>query len=246
MHADCYDQGWNDLGCSLGFEGRMPEARDAFRKAVALDPGYAHAWANLSDACLELGDKKCARYAVERALRANPNKPVALTNLAKFKLDEGKTDEAILLLEKSDTIAPNVTPTLYLLGTAQMRKSNFKAAENLMKRAVSIEPQDFTAWNSLAELYKVTGEKKKEIAAMNKAVLAKKGRSETKVFGLAQSMETMGQKSDAALARKSGLDADPQEADVLLNVPLVLDGNDKNSANRKSKKKGSPWGLWRA
>lgn len=237
-----YAKGWNDLGCSLGYEGRMFEARDAFRKAVALKPGYSQAWANLCGACLELGDKKGARSAVERALRANSDNSVALTNLAMFKMEEGKNDEAILLLEKSNLLSPNATPTLYWLGTAQMRKGNFKVAENLMKKAVTIAPLDFVAWEKLVELYKVTGEKSKEIAAMNKAVLAKKGRSEQKVFGLAQTMETMGYKSDAAFARKRGLDAVPQEADVLLNVPLVLSGQDKEGTRTKTKqrRKGSP------
>lgn len=54
-------------------------------------------------------------------------------------------------------------------------------------------------------------------------------------------MENMGHRSDAAYARKGGLDAVPKEADVLLNVPLVLGAKDKEGTitNTKQRRKGS-------
>ena len=57
--------------------GRWPEAIEAARAALALDPANAIAWANLGVALYKLGHVADARQALDRSLALNPgNEPL--------------------------------------------------------------------------------------------------------------------------------------------------------------------------
>jgi Flp pilus assembly protein TadD len=60
---------WNQLGASYRLDGKFPKAREAYERAIALDPGYAAAILNLGILCdLYLGDGKRALELYDRYL----------------------------------------------------------------------------------------------------------------------------------------------------------------------------------
>lgn len=88
--------------------GKLSEARELFRLAVAEDPGYAPAWARLGRVSRVMakyghGDPDAllaeAASALERALALNPDLPAAHNHYAHYEIEElGRSKEAMVRL----------------------------------------------------------------------------------------------------------------------------------------------------
>ena len=72
----------------------MAESRQLYRRAVALDPGFAEAWNNLGHECAAMGECQPALEAVEQALRLRPNYVEARYNLGVTLQSLQRIDEA--------------------------------------------------------------------------------------------------------------------------------------------------------
>jgi tetratricopeptide (TPR) repeat protein len=77
---------------TVGFEA----ARQAYARALELDPELAAAWTNLGSMLAEVGEFAPAREHFERALQIDPDQPEAQCNLAEIALRDGETDVAIV------------------------------------------------------------------------------------------------------------------------------------------------------
>ncbi|OZC02004.1 tetratricopeptide repeat protein [Rubricoccus marinus] len=91
---------WNDLGLYRLQLGQVEPARQALRRAVALDPMLAPAWVTLGAAALQTGDAPEAERAFLRALRADPASTGALGNLAVIRAQQGRIGDARTLLRQ--------------------------------------------------------------------------------------------------------------------------------------------------
>lgn len=91
------------------------------------------------------------------------------------------------------------------------------------KKAVASNPDDSSSWTNLAELYKRAGKKTERAHALKMAAACRVGKTPGDLYRIAHSLEEMGLKKDASMVRKSGLDQDPDEADVLINVPYLME-----------------------
>lgn len=69
------------LGTALRAAGRLAEARDALRRAVARDPSASQAWFSLGVLCQDLHDGPGATEAFRAALAARPDFHEAAFNL---------------------------------------------------------------------------------------------------------------------------------------------------------------------
>jgi DNA-binding transcriptional MerR regulator len=76
-------------------EVALGAARDAYEKALELDPQLAAAWTNLGGMLAETGDLDGARDHFARALECDPDQPEARANLAELALRQGDVDVAI-------------------------------------------------------------------------------------------------------------------------------------------------------
>ncbi len=85
---------WYEWGCDL--EGGAPaQARDAYRRALALDPSHPGANLNLGRLLHDAGDAPAAEAHYRRALEARPGDAVALFDLAVALEDRGRLEEAL-------------------------------------------------------------------------------------------------------------------------------------------------------
>ena len=83
------------LGESLWARRRMPEAAEAYREAVKLDPEYAQAHVMLGVTLASLGQVDEAVQAYRQALAIQPGNATAHFNLAAILEDQGQTEEAL-------------------------------------------------------------------------------------------------------------------------------------------------------
>jgi TolB-like protein/Flp pilus assembly protein TadD len=148
---------------AAGFE----QAAEYYNRAVAVDPGYAPAWAGLADAYMLLSDygtlpfaeaTSLAEKAVERALSLDSNLPEALNAKATLLSYQGQFSKATEVLEQALTIDPNNENTL--LSLAQ-RINEIDPARGLAlaQKAWNLDPLAEETRSSLIENTGRTGDR---------------------------------------------------------------------------------------
>ena len=111
-----------DYGVLLGLQGKWDLAAEAYRRAIEVNPLHAQAYNNLGQ-ILERGRQlDAAADAYRTALASQPTFRLARFNLGRMLLALGRTDTAIVELEKivepRDAEAPRY---LFALATAHVR-----------------------------------------------------------------------------------------------------------------------------
>jgi tetratricopeptide (TPR) repeat protein len=87
---------WFERGCQLDTaSASLPEAIDAYRRALALDPSLADAHCNLGTAHYNRGEREEARAGYQAALRADPTHREANFNLANLLEEAGRREAAV-------------------------------------------------------------------------------------------------------------------------------------------------------
>src|SRR5258708_7932587 len=86
---------WYERGCDLD-EVAPDEARDAYRRALELEPDHADAHVNLGRLLHEAGDARAAAEHYRRAIELTPANVIALVNLG-VPLEDLRIPEAAIL-----------------------------------------------------------------------------------------------------------------------------------------------------
>lgn len=107
-------RGWFERGMELEAEG-SPEAEDAYRHALEMDPALADARLNLGRLLHEGGKALEAEAHYRRALESRPGDPTALFNLGVALQDLGRAAEAAEAYEKALESAPDLADAHYNL-----------------------------------------------------------------------------------------------------------------------------------
>jgi tetratricopeptide (TPR) repeat protein len=106
---------WYRLGCDV--EASTPgDARDAYRRAVELEPHHADAHVNLGRLLHEDGRMAAAEMHYRIALTAKPDHAAAAFNLGVVLEDRGKTKEAAQAYERALASDPDFLDAHYNLG----------------------------------------------------------------------------------------------------------------------------------
>ncbi len=105
---------WYALGCDLEVTS-LDEARDAYRRALELDPHHAEAHINLGRLLHEAGRLEDALGHYRLALQANPDDPTAAFDLAIVLEDVGRTNEAIHAYEQAIRSDPKLADAYFNL-----------------------------------------------------------------------------------------------------------------------------------
>lgn len=102
---------WADHSALLYITGNLKESEEAARRALELDPNYAHAWNALGQAQRELLDVSEAKRSFLRAAELDPKMFAAMTNaLLTAQSDTSTTVEEIVELSKRTAKAYGITP----------------------------------------------------------------------------------------------------------------------------------------
>lgn len=88
-----------NMGVVLQEAGRIPEAIQAYRTAVAVQPTFREAWENLCAACYDVNDFESGLVAAERALELDQESLLAIRGAANCLTALGRRAEALSILE---------------------------------------------------------------------------------------------------------------------------------------------------
>lgn len=96
---------WYEWGCELE-PTNVADAREAYRRALELDPEHTEAHVNLGRLLHDAGDPAAAEGHYRCALAAEPQEPLALFNLGVALEDLGRPDEALEAYERALKVDP--------------------------------------------------------------------------------------------------------------------------------------------
>jgi adenylate cyclase len=158
---------------------KMALARPLVEESLALDPGYASAYAALASVnILEVyvGASKSPRESLDRAeelvkkaLALNDSNSYAHTTLSLTYVFKKQFDKAVPEAEKAVALSPNSASACFMLGTALFHSERFEEAIPHFKKSLRLSPIPIIqCLNNLAATYRFLGRYDESIATFKK------------------------------------------------------------------------------
>ena len=159
------------------FEG-VARAIAYFERAVALDPRYARAWAELANAAADHANLLSVRELWERALaaalaarRLRPDWARAHREVGAILVALGRDEEGIASLERAVELAPDQPAVVAGLARGLfLGRADFTGAARLYERAIALDPHFGWHWLQLAHCRTLAGELEAARAAAERAI----------------------------------------------------------------------------
>lgn len=169
-----FAHGHRVLGHALRKKGALDEAVAAYREAIRLEPvnviGHSHLGLTLS--MQGAWDEAIAAY--REAIRCTPDDVLSLSMLAAALTKTGAAEEAAATYEQLLKIKPDsalhCNNLAWLLANcAETKFRNPAQAVELARKAVELDPQSGSSWNTLGAAQYRAGDWKGAIASLNKS-----------------------------------------------------------------------------
>jgi tetratricopeptide (TPR) repeat protein len=142
-----------DEADKMAADKKWPEAIDAYKLAIRLDPAYAPAYGGLGDAYFNGGNWEQALVAYKEQVRLAPNDAQAQYDLGYFYNAAGRHGEAFAPLVKATSIDPTFAEAFYGIGYAYLRGADFEKSLSFLKSAIRLKPDYGEAYYGLGQAY---------------------------------------------------------------------------------------------
>jgi Flp pilus assembly protein TadD len=134
------------LGTVLRQENKLPEAADALREAIRLQPDFAGAHTTLAAVLRQSGDAAGAAVEAKAGTelakqRTNEQAALFATNSGKRLMNAGDLDGAISQFRSAIAAKQDYAPAHFQLGLALQRKGEKDEAEKELRRAGDLDPR---------------------------------------------------------------------------------------------------------
>jgi Flp pilus assembly protein TadD len=149
---------WAFTGSALITEHNLPEAENAYRRALALDPASGFAWDGLGLVQYNGGRLADARQSLERALARDPDSARAVYHLALVDEREGRLAAAIAGFRKALGLSPDDVEIARDLGSALLAANQASDAVPYLRLVASQAPGDPDAHRALATALGTAGQ----------------------------------------------------------------------------------------
>jgi len=143
----------NNLGAALSRHGRLPEAVEQFRNALAIKYDFADAHYNLGYALARQGELEQAVHHFRESLRLDPKSLKTLNNLGVALVFLGRYREAMDYLQAALKINPSDADVNSNIGFALMKQGDPEGAVQHLSRALAIDPNHVDALNNLGLVF---------------------------------------------------------------------------------------------
>lgn len=143
---------WFHLGKVLDYQGRRPEAIDAYRSAYERDASNRDAALALATGLIDTGRAAEARGVLDRMLEANPADAGALAEAGRVLLSENRLEDALDRYRRAARAEPWTaslrTSQAMILGAL----GHFEESRDAAAEAVRLDPEDGDAWSTYARV----------------------------------------------------------------------------------------------
>ncbi len=152
-------------------------ARQKFAKAVAIDPGYARAFAGLANCdsyLLAMGDPGATFETIiencERALALEPELSEAHAAKGLALYTAGRNAEADVALSAAVRLGPRSFEAHFFKARNCRARGAFAEAAELFERAADLQPDDFRSLGLAVNAYRSLGEREKLLSAARRCL----------------------------------------------------------------------------
>ncbi len=160
---------WYDLALAQSHLGDNAAAAQSLHRAIALDPGFLAAMANLIAVDLASGDLKDARTTADRFVAAAPDSARALYSRGLVALQTNDFSTARSDFSKLLRSDPQYAVAHYDLGLAESKTGNYADAQREFTAAVQIAPSYARARFALGTILLRSGDRSAARAAFDRA-----------------------------------------------------------------------------
>jgi len=194
-------------------------AVDPLKKFLAEKDDFAYAHFQLGYVFTALKQPKEARAEYEKAVELDPKMSEAYLNLGILLLDTDPAASVAPLAKAVDLLSTQSRPR-FLLGVAQERSHNLKAAVQSFESALALDPKDLDATLHLAQLY-LAQKRPADAEPRFRAALELQPNLPAALLGLAQSLDAQ-KKPEAAEAYQNYLKTQPDSPAAKENLVRAL------------------------
>src|SRR5581483_10274585 len=139
-------------------------AEDAYRRLIALQPGYWAGYSKLGGFFFTHGRFADAAAMFRRVTELAPDSAAAFSNLGGSLQMSGDYDAALSAFRRSVALA-ETGPGVANLGTLQLYLGRYDEAAASFERAARLTPASFEVWLNLGDAYRWSNGRKGEAAA---------------------------------------------------------------------------------
>ena len=133
----------NNLGLYWQKQGNVDKARSLYEESLCLNPGYEGAYVNLALLNEDTdGAENETIVLYKKALKINPQNPVALLNLGEKYLEEDRHAQAIECLRTALKSDPANSKVYAANAKVMVAEENLDEAERFIHKALEIAPDD--------------------------------------------------------------------------------------------------------
>jgi tetratricopeptide (TPR) repeat protein len=157
-----------NLGLALYDDGAYGPAKDEFRNAIALVPGYALAHNNLAAALEREGRLDEALYHYRQALALAPMQIETRVNVGSLLVRLDQRQEGMALLDDVVLSHPRYAPAQYALADAADRVGDDVTAAAHAERAIALDPFYGNPWYLLGKIRLAEGRSAEAAEAMRR------------------------------------------------------------------------------
>ena len=137
---------------------RVDEAISWLGRATEIQPLLGEAHLKRGSLLLQVGRIDEAERAFRNVIRIDPvHHPAAYNNLGFLLMQSGRTDEAVSAFDNALAITPHDVVTLLNAASVNMILTRWDAAEELLTRAIEVEPTSTGALGNLGIIYAQSG-----------------------------------------------------------------------------------------
>ena len=187
---------------------RLGPAREAFERAIALDPTSPEFWNDMGGVEAAADNPREALRLYQRALALDPDLPYALVNAAQTQEKLGATAEAERLYRHALEVDAQNGEAANKLGLLLAKAGRSEEARKLFERAISIRRDDASAINNLAVLYANLGQTQDSIAAFQYGIQVAPD-EDILYLNLSRAWVRLGEPGKARLVMRQLLDRKP-------------------------------------
>lgn len=205
------------MGAAYSKLGRNAESIRWYEEALSRRPDYGQARRAEAAALEAAGDLPHAAEAGEKAVSTGHPDTVALTNLGRVYLGQGRLDDAKRVLGQALTIDPELPNANLLLGMTLMREGDAAGAESLYRSAIDSEPDLAEAHNNLAGILARRGNYAEAAYEFEKSEEADPGNVQVHA-NYAALLSHIGSTDKAITELKAALRLDPKSAQLHLRL----------------------------
>lgn len=210
----------------------LDAAEDMYRRAIALDPNYALAYAGLADCSVFRaqdqggGEEAVAQAdaASRRALELDPNSAEAHSSRGLTLGHQHVYEEAQKEFEEAMRLDPTFYEAPYFFGRILQSQGKLEDAATMYERAVSIRPDEYQtlsylamAYQSLGDQDKTTETSRRMVKAAERAISINPGDARALYLG-AINLERLGESERAQEWAARALRLDPHHPVMLYNL----------------------------